>query len=88
MFSRETNNSFMQQAELNQIVKENYSLKKCKIVYFTSKQCGQCTIRDVNKVDTLLDRLKLKSKFTLQIYDLDHEELPPNFTLRRIPELV
>jgi hypothetical protein len=75
----------MQQTELAQIIKDNYSLKKCKLVYFYSKECEHCTIKDVATVDTLLERLKLKSKLTLQIYDLDHEELPSSFTLRRVP---
>jgi hypothetical protein len=75
----------MQQTELTQIIRENYSPKKCKLVYFFSKECEHCNIRDVATIDSLLERFKLKSKLALQMYDLDHEELPPNFTLRRIP---
>ncbi len=54
-------------------------------MYFHSKDCQHCSLRDTATIDTLMDQFKLKAKYTLQVYDLDHEELPANFTLRRIP---
>lgn len=43
---------------------------------------------DVKRVDNVLEELKLRSKYGLQIFDLDHEEMPSSFKIKRTPELV
>jgi hypothetical protein len=72
-FTRDANSTHMTQNELAQIIKEKYSVKRCKLVYFYSKQCEHCSADDIKTIDSITEKLKLKDKLQLQVYDLDHE---------------
>ena len=50
-----------------------------------TKNCEHCSQTDVKRIDSVLVDLNLKNKYELQVYDLDYEELPANFKLRRVP---
>ena len=64
----------MQYAELSQMIKDlgrNY--EKCRIVYFYSKECEHCDVKDVEKINNVLTELNINKHFSLQMYDLDIE---------------
>lgn len=72
VFTREVNSSYIQQSELQQIIKDGLDGKRCKLVYFFSKECEHCSMSDVKRIDGVLEEMKVKSKYGLQIFDLDH----------------
>ena len=47
--------------------------EKCRIVYFYSKECEHCDVKDVEKINNVLTELNINKHFSLQMYDLDIE---------------
>lgn len=43
---------------------------------------------DVKRVEYVLDEMKVKGKYGLQVFDLDHEEMPKSVAIKRTPELM
>ena len=43
---------------------------------------------DVKRLESVLEELKVRAKYGVQIFDLDHEEMPKSLSIKRTPELV
>lgn len=61
---------------------------KCKLIYFYSSTCEQCSLDHLPLIRKVMGKANKKGKHELQIYDLDHETMPKGLKLLRVPELV
>lgn len=43
---------------------------------------------DVKRLEYVLEEMRVKGKYGLQVFDLDHEEVPKGLNIKRTPELM